>query len=154
MSKIEKLYRGTLAAWGMLIDFPLPEYFRLQLKHGADALSTEDNELRRSAFNNELEISMIPLIVGRARCRQLMEHLVVCIESKHRALVGAHLIVRSALLRHALRCNSTSERVKLYGHGSASILLVVTYIIVHHPTVLSTPQDFLCLIHGLLKAQG
>ena len=40
MSKIEKLYRGTLAAWGMLIDFPLPEYFRLQLKHGADALST------------------------------------------------------------------------------------------------------------------
>ena len=40
MSRIEKLYRGTLAAWGMLIDFPLPEYFRQQLGRGVDSLST------------------------------------------------------------------------------------------------------------------
>ena len=40
MSRIEKLYRGTLSAWGMLIDFPLPEYFRRQLGRGADSLST------------------------------------------------------------------------------------------------------------------
>ncbi len=39
MVKPEKLYRGMLAAWEMLIDFPLPAEIRAPLRRGCDPVS-------------------------------------------------------------------------------------------------------------------